>query len=193
MPILGLAGAAAFLGVLLGLGSAWWVLERAALFGAVEAGVWRGSMSVGAAEADPYTRAVVARVGLLGLTREEAIYFTASGDETGAALREACVYQLSGAAAPAGWWSITLYAADNYLARNADRAASIDQTRTGPGDWTARVASDAQEGHWISSRNAGDGFTLTLRLYQPAPSALSAPERIQAPRIRLLECKDAPA
>ncbi|MBA4768235.1 MAG: DUF1214 domain-containing protein, partial [Porphyrobacter sp.] len=101
-------------GSLLGLGSALWLAglwpQRSKMaFGDVDVGGWRSDFAIGSEAADPYTRARVARHGLLALAKTEAVYFTRATDDTGAPLREACTYILSGGTMPAGWWSVTLY------------------------------------------------------------------------------------
>lgn len=184
--------AAAVIGILAGAGSAFAVLANGEMIGSVRQGEWLGNRNAGSTAADPYTRAVIARTGLLALSREETIYFTAYEDAPGQTLRENCSYELSGGPLPARWWSVTIYAPDNYLPVNGDEAQSVDATRIGDaGAWTARVSPTRDvAANWISSRNAGD-FSLTLRLYHPSPEARASAASIPFPRIRRLDCKGA--
>jgi len=76
---------------------------------------WNGSLDQGSSDASPYVRARIARHGLLAMAKSEAIYFTRATDDAGSPLRETCRYRLSGGPLPAGWWSVTLYNADNFL------------------------------------------------------------------------------
>jgi hypothetical protein len=163
-------------------------------FGNVDVRGWRSDFAIGSEAADPYTRARVARYGLLALAKSEAVYFTRATDEDGAPLREACTYRLSGGAMPAGWWSVTLYDAASMLPANSDGALSIDASRAGAGAWEAVIAAQRPEGadHWISSRNAAT-FDLTLRLYMPEPAVIETPTTaLVPPRIERLTCGDAP-
>src|SRR5262245_32410583 len=112
-------------GLALGLISAWWALEIGRGAFVSHMGAWTWSRSTGSVSAGPYTRAIVARDGLLALSADEALYLNLAQDENGRPLREDCVYELSGAQIPARWWSITLYARDNYLAQNNDGAFSV--------------------------------------------------------------------
>ena len=82
-------GAALYLGaVVLGLGSAWWVLKKAPwLNPSVEVGAWRANMHAGSQDAGMYTRATVAVNALLALGRDETMYFVATRDDAGHALR----------------------------------------------------------------------------------------------------------
>jgi hypothetical protein len=183
-------------GLALGLGSAlWgaglWPARGNMAFGDVDVGGWRSDFAVGSEAADPYTRARVARHGLLALAKTEAVYFTRAADDSGAPLREACTYKLSGGAMPAGWWSVTLYDAQSMLPANSDGALSIDAERAGGGAWQAVIASKrpADEGLWISSRGAGS-FDLTLRLYMPEVTLLTDPNTALAPpKIARLACE----
>ena len=185
-------------GALLGLGSALWLAglwpERNSLaFGNVDVDGWRGDFAVGSDAADPYTRARVARHGLLALAKTEAVYLTRNTDAAGRRLSENCTYRISGGAMPAGWWSVTLYDARSMLPANTDGALSIDASRAGTGAWEAVIAPErpADAGHWISSRKAG-AFDLTLRLYMPEPALLVGPERrLAAPRVERLSCEGA--
>jgi hypothetical protein len=128
-------------------------------------------------------RAIIAREGLLALSAREALYFTLERDERGRPLDEGCVYELVGRDFAARWWSVTLYADDDFLARNNDHAASVDASRVRPGEdgyWRARVAPvRGDAAHWLSSRAARRGFSLTLRIYNPQrdfrPSAEALP------------------
>ena len=152
---------------------------------------WRTDLSVGSESANPYTRARVARHGLLGLAQTEAIYFVRASDDRGRPLRETCRYRLSGQGQDARWWSITLYDADSRLPMNDDDALSIDASEVGDGAWSAMIVPQqpAEAGHWISSRNAGT-FDLTLRLYVPSPAFREDPAKsLNAPRISRLGCE----
>lgn len=191
--------AALVAGGALGLGSALymaglWPEGRSLAFGNVDVDGWRGDFATGSEAADPYTRARVARHGLLALAKTEAVYLTRNTDSAGKRLSADCTYRLTGGAMPAGWWSVTLYDAQSMLPANTDGALSIDASRTGPGAWEVVIAPErpADAPHWISSRNAG-AFDLTLRLYMPEPALLEAPGRtLAAPRLERLSCgKDA--
>lgn len=190
--------AALVAGGALGLGSALsmaglWPDTRTLAFGHVDVDGWRGDFATGSEAADPYTRARVARHGLLALAKSEAVYLTRNTDSAGQRLSEDCTYRLTGGAMPAGWWSVTLYDAQSMLPANTDGALSIDASRMGAGAWEAVIAPErpADAAHWISSRAAGS-LDLTLRLYMPEPALLQAPTRtLAAPRIERISCEGA--
>jgi len=179
---------AAAVGLIAGVASAAAVVAGGTRVGSEATGPWFGNRNAGSAAADPYTRAVIARTGLLALSREETIYFTAETDDAGRKLDAGCAYAITGGPLPARWWSVTIYAPDHYLPVNGDGAPSVDATRTGGGSWAARIAPERDGAvHWISSRNAG-GFSLTLRLYHPTEAARASAAAIPFPRIRRLGC-----
>lgn len=178
-------------GLLIGGGSALLVLGNGQLLGRESRQGWFGNANAGSTAAGPYTRAIIAKIGLLALSRAETIYFHKYDDENGKRLDAACAYELSGGPLPARWWSITIYAADDFLPVNGDAAQSVDATRlakTADGRWTARVAATrAGAADWISSKHAG-AFSLGLRMYNPSDAARASLAAIDFPRIRSLGC-----
>lgn len=183
--------AAVAIGLIVGIGSAWLVLGTGQLLGRFEYDHWFGNANAGSAAADPYTRGVIATIGLLALNRSETIYFHRYLDENGEPLAESCVYDLTGGDLPARWWSITVYAADDFLPLNDDAALSVDATqivREPDGSWTARLAPQrARANNWISTRAAGT-FSLALRMYNPGDRARDDPSSIPYPKIRRVSC-----
>jgi len=189
---------ALILGLVLGPASALyiaglWPGAKPLDFGDVLINGWRSDFAIGSEAADPYTRARVARHGLLGLAKSEAVYFTRTTDSEGKRLREACDYRVTGGAMPAEWWSITLYDGESFLPDNTDAALSVDATQLGAGDgrWEAIISANRprQETAWISSKAAGT-FDLTLRLYVPSDALIKAPEAtLTAPLVERLSCQ----
>ena len=163
------------------------------LGGQINASGWTSDWTIGSEAANPWTRARVARHGLLALTKEEAVYFTRTTDDAGERLTEACIYRVSGGAMPAQWWSVTLYNSESFLPDNTDNALSYDLTdAAGASDWSFTISPEpAAEGGWVSSRAAGT-FDLTLRLYKPTPELISDPETVLSPpRVEKLDCGEA--
>ena len=176
--------AAVLLGALIGAGSAWAVLSLGAGSFTAHYGAWSHNRAAGSEAAGPYTRAIIAKEGLLALSAREALYFTLNEDFEGRPLSESCIYELHGPPLEARWWSVTLYAADDYLVRNNDYAASVDAASVSAlrnGAWRIRIAPvRGDAANWLSSRDARRGFSLMLRVYNPhrdfraAESALPA-------------------
>ncbi|WP_309751388.1 DUF1214 domain-containing protein [Novosphingobium sp.] len=180
------------LGLIAGLLSGWWAITGG--MGGKNYAGWYGSSVTGSADAGPWLRARVAVSGLLALNKSQAIYFTRKTDDAGQALREGCQYKVSGGAMPGRWWSVTVYAADNFLPRNDDDALSFDATEVTPaadGRWSALLSpARPQAGAWASTRNAGS-FDITLRIYQPTAAAQQDFATIPMPEVTRLDCKGA--
>jgi hypothetical protein len=190
-----LAWAAAIIaGIVLGAASAWATLELGGQSFGEHYGVWTHNRATGSTAAGPYTRAIIAREGLLALSAREALYFNLAEDQDGRPLSESCVYELSGRELPARWWSVTLYADDDFLVQNGDHAHSIDASRVRPGPgrvWRARVAPvRGDAAYWLSSRAARRDFSLTLRLYNPQRDFRASAEML--PVLTRLSCAGEP-
>lgn len=175
------------LGIVVGCAATLFLQDRFGQHGRIESGGWVGNLNSGSPAADPYTRALVAKAGLLALNRRETLYFDRTLDDQGAPLREDCDYRMQSTTLPARWWSVTLYAADDFLAVNGDEAHSVDATRAAGRPLTTTITPRRVEGAWISSRNAGR-FALTLRLYHPVPDVGTQPARHRLPTVTRLSC-----
>lgn len=188
---LGIVGAVV-VGLIIGVGSALWILGNGQLLGSFEKDYWFGNDRAGSATADPYTRGIIASIGLLALNKSETIYFHRYKDENGRRLRENCIYELRGGALPTRWWSMTVYAADHFLPMNGTRAYSVDASQIAAGAdgaWTVRLAADrADAANWISTKAAGE-FSLALRMYNPNESARSNAASIPFPTVATVSCE----
>lgn len=158
--------------------------------GGVRNGPWKTNTLIGSADAPGLLRAIIARRGLLALSREQAMYFSADTDSDGHRLDESCTYRLVFDGVPdAFWWSVTLYAEDEFLAVNGLEAHSVtaDDFGFAPRGFTALVSAESQEGPWISTARSG-AFNLTLRLYKPVEDIIADPARAALPAIERLDC-----
>ncbi len=159
---------------------------------------WLASGAAGATDADPWTRAVVAKKGLMALNKNETIYFSRATDDRNDRLREECSYILTGKSLRARWWSITLYAGDYYLAQNEDGAHSIDATRvvveqSDADAYRVLIARTADgTSNWLSTRNAG-APNLVLRMYHPDPDIRDNPSGLDLPDIERVDCLESAA
>jgi hypothetical protein len=182
---------ASVVGLVVGVGSALWVLGNGELLGDSEKDYWFGNDSAGSIAADPYTRGIVASIGLLALNKSETIYFHRYKDEHGVQLREGCVYELHGTPLPTRWWSITVYAADHFLPVNEHRAFSVDASQivaNEDGSWTAKIGPERDgAANWISNVAARE-FSLGLRMYNPDATALADASSIPFPTIATVAC-----
>ena len=177
-------------GTVLGLAVTWATVIRGTMGGNVADGPWRTSLFAGSSESGPYQRASIAVHGLLALNRSETIYYTANRDGDGARLTGGCLYELTGRDPPTRWWSITAYGADDYLIPNgAERySVSINSVARRPdGTFTITVSKAGAASNWIAT--ADGPFSLSIRLYNPAPQVAADPEHVALPVIRKVHCE----
>ncbi|OLF71457.1 hypothetical protein AWH62_13005 [Maricaulis sp. W15] len=157
--------------------------------GGVSNGPWITNPHIGSSDANPLTRALVARRGLLALTREEAVYFTATRDSNDLNLSERCAYEITGEIPPARWWSITIYDEDSFLPRNGlDRHAVNSRSVDVDGDGRVVIPVGQASPGAIATDQAGL-FSLTLRLYHPDPIVLEDLDSLDFPRIERIGCE----
>lgn len=151
---------------------------------------WFTSRHVGSKNADAKTRAFVAVSGLLGLAKEETLYFRLNKDDQGRALTSDFEYEIVGANLPARWWSLTLYDQDHFLTRNTTGPYSVkgsvvvaDQN----GQFTIRLAANGksvQPGEYWIDMGEGQNMSLSLRMYNPDLAALRNLTELRLPTVR---------
>lgn len=190
--IAGLAAYTLALGALLGLASADWATSGGYPFGGVQVGAWTAWPRAGAANADPYTRAVNARRGEIPLAVGEGLLLTAAVDDSGQALDATCTYRIGGATPPARAWTVTVAGRG---AREPGRASlregftSTEVLRTADGRFTITLAPDVQPGNWLPSPRASGPVRLALRLYDtPVAASVGSLDRSAVPAITRVGC-----
>lgn len=187
-------GLAILLGLFCGGSTAAWLVFGPMEMGGTAVGPWKTNLLIGDSNAGPMIRAVVARRGLMALNRSETVYFDATTDGEGRRLREDCFYRVSFTQEPdARWWSMTLYADDNFLAVNGENAHSVtaDHAAASAEDPMAVLVAASRPdlpSYWLSSRNSG-AFALTLRLYQASAAITADPAVAELPSIERLSCE----
>jgi hypothetical protein len=177
-------------GTALGVAATWLIVFYGSMPGSVADGPWRTNLLIGSSGGDAMTRAKVAAHGLFALNRRETIYYTASTDGAGARLTSDCDYRLRGHDPDARWWSITAYAADDYLIPNPADRYSISRNavaRGADGSFVADVGMASQSPNWIPVM--GGPFSLTLRLYNPGAGVARDPAHAAMPVIEKVSCK----
>ncbi|MDF1685411.1 MAG: hypothetical protein ACJAVO_001291 [Parvibaculaceae bacterium] len=190
-------GAAFLVSVFLGLGSVYWFVEKSDLSGTggIAVGPWTTNEKIGDVDAAPYTRAIVARRGLLALNKRETVYFNAEADSSGTPLVSNCRYTVTGKPIPTGWWSITLYGADHYLVDNPQgifSQAKNTVTRNADQGYVIQVASAPEGPNGIPtgySDGEGERFSLTLRLYNLEENAAEDLSALVLPSIEKGDCQ----
>lgn len=182
---------AAAVGVALGLAATYFATLGDFPFGAARTGAWTVWPKAGAFDADPYTRAIVARKADSPLGNGEGLVFVAREDSDGAALDGACEYRVEGAMPVARMWTLSAYTPDGRLLRSDDghgSASSAGVVRMAGGDTEIVVSPGARPGNWISVA-PGRPFALALTLYDAAASpTITSLEGLAMPKIRKVAC-----
>jgi hypothetical protein len=178
-------------GLALGAGFAVWRVQAGAFGSTVTIGPWTTGGDYGTAAASAYTRAVVARRGLLALPAREARYYNANVDDAGRPLDGRCHYRVSGGDPGGAWWSLTLYDADGFLVGNPAGVHSIPGGAVPAaqrGGWMIHVAPARQAGLWLPTGGI-EHFELTLRVYLPPTQGRTNLPRERMPRIERIACR----
>ena len=190
--VAGLAVYALALGGALGLASADWATSGGYPFGGVQVGAWTAWPRAGAANADPYTRAVNARRGEIPLAVGEGLLLTAAADDAGQALDATCTYRIGGGTPPARAWTITVAGrGPREPGRPTLREGftSTEVLRSADGRFAIALAPDVQPGNWLPSPRASGPVRLALRLYDtPAAASVGSLDRSSVPAITRLGC-----
>lgn len=179
------------IGLVGGLGATWFAVARNVSFGAVEAGPWTAWPRTGALDADPYTRASVARSGEAPLGLGEGLVFTARRDSAGDPLIARCSYRIHGRTPQARYWTLTAQTPSGLLLDNpAGRYGftSAEVVRDAVGLFAIEASREARPGNWLPL--SGDGrFDLALRLYDTPVSVVgSRIDPAAVPRIERGAC-----
>ena len=156
--------------LMLGIGSAWYMIERGSALTTTMVGPWDGWISEGNPSADPYTKAHVARSGRLPLTSTVARYFTAWTDSAGHTLTSGCQYSIEGSPLNARWWSIAVYDEYGGLIENPSARYSFNSEellRHSDGAFRINLSGKARPENWLPSGTVEQPLVLLLRIYSP--------------------------
>lgn len=179
------------LGLALGLAATAFALSGPSPFDQVRLGAWSIEAHAGSAEADPYTRARLARSGEIPLATGEGLQLIARKDDDGRPLDARCVYRIGPRAPAARYWTLSLTDPQGFpVANPADRYGfrSSEILRDGAGDFVVTAAAEVQPGNWLPIGAPGP-FALALRLYDlPLGATAAAIEPATVPRVKRVGC-----
>jgi hypothetical protein len=185
---------ALFIGIVLigGLGSSWYMVQAGSLLTTVTVGPWTTWTAAARTDADPYTRAHYARLGVLPLSTEFAHTYVARTDSDGRSLHSSCTYILEGRDIPTHWWSFTVFDSKGRLIPNAFEryAFTADTIALNPdGTFIAALARDARPGNWLPTGGAGQ-LALTFTVIDLGIRAVAREGEIEGalPLIRRTSC-----
>jgi hypothetical protein len=156
----------------IGFGATWLFVHNGHGFVRIDAGAWSTWVKAGSIEADPYTKAIIAKSAEIPLQAAEGLTMIALADDDGRAFDTACTYIVSGTVPSARLWTLTAYGLDGqFLANDALRYSfSSDEIvrngfdNSGSGRFEITVSAYVQAGNWLPLHKSKP-FKLILRLY----------------------------
>jgi hypothetical protein len=149
-------------------------------FSRIDTGAWSTWTKAGSFDADPYTKAIIARSGEIPLQAAEGLALVSQKDNDGAAFKPTCTYVISGSLPAARLWVIAAYTLDGQLIANSALRYSFTSheiIRDVAGHFEITLSASVQSGNWLPVHPT-QPFKLILRLYDPSVGR-TAPE-IQA-------------
>ncbi len=174
-----------------GLGLTYFAVEHGRLFGAVHAGEWDAWPRAGSLQADPYTRARLARTREIPIGAGEGLVFIADSDAGGETLSGDCDYRIVGQTPPARLWTLTVYDADGRLMDTPlgrHGFTSPEVLRRSDGEFEIMLAKEARPGNWVQA-GAAERYRLVLRIYDTPLTATSDIENLPLPRVLRAACR----
>lgn len=174
-----------------GAASVWYALKAREGVGAVTIGGWTAFPNTGTPEADPYSKARVAREGVLALGRAEGLVFEAQRDSGGDQLLAECDYTVEGAVPSARFW--TFYAtdaADGVIKSGKPRAAALHSyqlLRMRDDSVAIAVGPHPSPGNWLALAGAGP-MSLVLTFYDTPIASSTGVSDISLPQILKVGC-----
>ncbi len=179
------AGGILFFGVVFGVVTAQWSVDKMATAMTAGNGPWKSWFSGTASIRDPYVNAHYLMSGRLPPALGQELLFEAITDDDGAALDADCDYVLQGTRFRARWWVLGL------TDEETNQPAMVTFTSPqfiGEPDGTLRItiSRNPKAGNWI---NPGDlsRFTLVLKL-RPGSGLNAGASVVTLPRIKREAC-----
>jgi hypothetical protein len=174
-----------------GAASVWYALQAQEGVGAVTIGGWTAFPDIGTPEADPYSKARVAREVVLSLGRAEGLSFTAQRDSTGEPLRQECQYRIEGTVPSARFW--TIHPADQTGTpigsgrRRAVALHSYELLRAADDSVAISIGPRPDPGNWLPLSGSGP-VSFVLTLYDTPVASSTGVSDVELPQILKVDC-----
>lgn len=178
----------------LGIGSAYLLIEREQPLDAITIGSWRAYPRAGTAEADPYSVAIYTRGAVIPLASGEGLALEARQDNQGYLLDPTCIYTISGQTPAARLWTLTATDGNGHLAATLPGRVYLDSQhllRNPDGSFEINAAAAPHSGNWLpleANASASDGLRFVLRLYDAPVTTGEALDGISLPKIERQGC-----
>lgn len=170
----------------LGGWTAAWAVRESGEIGTVSVGAWTANPFAGAPDADPYSKARLAKVGNLTLGIGEGVLFRAEEDDAGRPLRRECGYLIEGVTPPARIFTLVPFTPDGRLVRPPNGQpgwlTSNNLMREDDNSFAVSVGPKARAGNWLATQGEGP-LVLTLSLYDTPVSSASGAASLKLPSL----------
>lgn len=174
---------------IVGIGSAWIALSGELRFNKIELGQWVIWPQAGEKDADPYTKAYLARKGSVWMSITEGLAFFAMQDENGLPFDSDCTYRLSGKIPRGRLWTLASEPEKDFLASGSDPQSqssryitSADTIWSENEELSIAISRAAQPGNWLQVGGSGT-FSLVLRIYDTPLTSGALDAAIKTPAI----------
>lgn len=154
--------------IILGLGLTAIALSTGSGLAAKRQNGWISWEQAGHINADPYTRAFIAKTGQLPIPGQIANTYYALSDNAYRRLHTSCTYRVESPAVAARWWSIAAYNHDGLIFSNDLNRYSFNASNSlihFDGSFRIYLSQTPSPENWIPLGNSGP-FILVFRLYR---------------------------
>ncbi|MGB3719363.1 MAG: hypothetical protein DIU63_12230 [Proteobacteria bacterium] len=172
-----------------GLATSWYMIEVGSPLTTVKVGPWVSWPAIGTPNADPYTRAHMARQGSMPISGTLARVWEARTDDTGQRLHSSCDYAVVGRGLNDGFWTIAVFDDSGQLIPNAAGRYAFNSSsimRAPDGSFHVSLSRDARPGNWLPTSGAGR-FKVVLTLLEAGDGL--GPDGTGLPEIRRVACR----
>ncbi|MHA7772164.1 DUF1214 domain-containing protein [Roseibium sp. M-1] len=182
------------LAAILGISSAYLIIEREQPLDAVTIGPWQAYPKAGTAEADPYSVAIYTRGAVIPLASGEGLALVAREDSAGHMLDPTCIYRIAGQTPSSRLWTLTAVDGHGRLTRTEPgrvNLASDSLLRRPDGTFEISAARRPHSGNWLplaADAKAGDGLRFVLRIYDAPVTTGAALDGVSMPVIDRVAC-----
>ncbi|WP_298965297.1 DUF1214 domain-containing protein [uncultured Roseibium sp.] len=179
---------------LLGISTAYLLIEREQPLNAVTIGPWHAYPKAGTADADPYSVAIYTRGAVIPLANGEGLALVAREDSAGQQLDPTCIYRIAGQTPSARLWTLTALDGNGHLVETLPgrgNLVSSDLLRAQDGSFQITAARNPHSGNWLplaAAAKASDGLRFVLRLYDAPVTTGAALDGVSVPLIERTGC-----
>lgn len=178
--------------ILIGFGLTALSLSTGSGLSAKRIGGWKSWKDAGHLNADPYTRAYIAKTGQLPLPPQIAQTYYALYDNAHRRLHTSCTYVVDSSAVSAKWWTIAAYDHKGQIFKNDLKRYSFN---TGSamikfnGGFRIFLSQTVQPANWLPLGDHGP-FVLVFRLYrkQMSDAQIKNNGEVSLPLIKRVSC-----